>query len=143
MPENVNPPGLPPARGYSHVTIAGDTVWLGGQIGCDETGRVLEPLDLAAQFGRALRNVATALEAAGCRPQDVVKLTYYVTHVAGYRADLKPIGEHYRSVFGKHYPATTLVEVKGLFDPDAMVEIEAVAVRPRAQAEPGTTSPLS
>src|SRR5438445_71707 len=78
-PRNVNPDGLAPARGFSHATVAGDTVWIGGQVGSDQTGKVVEPGDVVAQFGRAIRNVAVALRAAGCGPEDTVKLTYYVT----------------------------------------------------------------
>jgi enamine deaminase RidA (YjgF/YER057c/UK114 family) len=128
-PHNVNPPELAPARGFAHATIAGDTVWIGGQTGSDATGNVVERGDVVAQFGRAIRNVATALRAAGCAPDGTVKLTYYVTDLEGYRRHLPAIGSAYREVFGRHYPATTLVEVKSLFDPDALVEIEAVAVR--------------
>jgi len=126
---NVNPEELGPARGFSHATVAGDTVWLGGQIGSDATGKVVEPGDLVAQFTRAVRNVAIALRAAGCAPEDTVKLTYYVTGLDHYRSELAAIGSAYREVFGRHYPATTLIEVTSLFDPEALVEIDAVAVR--------------
>lgn len=128
-PQNVNPPELAPARGFAHATVAGDTVWIGGQTGSDVTGNVVERGDVVAQFARAIRNVATALRAAGCSPDGTVKLTYYVTDLEGYRRHLPAIGSAYREVFGRHYPATTLVEVKSLFDPDALVEVEAVAVR--------------
>ena len=128
-PQNVNPPELAPARGFAHATVAGDTVWIGGQTGSDATGNVVERGDVVAQFARAIHNVATALWAAGCSPDGTVKLTYYVTDLEGYRRQLPAIGAAYREVFGRHYPATTLVEVKSLFDPDALVEIEAVAVR--------------
>ena len=126
---NVNPDELGPARGFSHETVAGNTVWLGGQIGSDAAGRVVEPGDLVAQFGRALSRLAIALRAAGCEPEDIVKLTYYVTDLKLYRDSLKALGPVYREVFGRHYPATTLVEVSSLFDPDALVEVDAVAVR--------------
>jgi len=129
-PENVNPDELAPARGFSHATVAGDTVWVGGQIGSDKTGKVPEPGDVVAQFARAIRNVATALHAAGCRPEDTVKLTYYVTDLKLYKENLPAIGAPYREVFGRHYPASTLLEVSSLFDPDALIEIDAVAVRP-------------
>lgn len=128
-PRNVNPPDLAPARGFSHVTIAGGTVWIGGQIGSDATGKVVERGDVVAQFARAVRNLEAALRAAGCEPGDTVKLTYYVTDLALYRSNLAAIGPVYREVFGSHYPASTLVEVKSLFDADALVEIDAVAVR--------------
>ncbi len=130
-PTNLKPKGLGPARGFSHVTVAGGTVWVAGQIGSDDSGALVEPADVVAQFGRAIRNVAAALEAAGCKPEDTVKLTYYVTDLPIYKQNLSAIGEAYRGVFGHHYPATTLVEVSSLFDDDAMVEIEAVAVQPR------------
>jgi len=126
---NVNPEELGPARGFSHATVAGDTVWIGGQIGSDSTGRLVGTGDVVAQFGRAIRNVAVALRAAGCATEDTVKLTYYVTDLTSYKANLKAIGAAYREVFGRHYPATTLVEVRSLFDPEALVEIDAVAVR--------------
>ena len=128
-PQNVNPPELAPARGFSHVTIAGDMVWIGGQVGADAGGNVVEPGDIVAQFARAIRNVSAALRAAGCEPEDTVKLTYYVTDLTGYKRNLAVIGSAYREVFGRHYPASTLVEVQALFDPDALVEIDAVAVR--------------
>jgi len=127
-PRNVNPAGLAPARGFSHATIAGDTVWTGGQIGSDATGKVVEG-GVVPQFEKAIRNLATALHAAGCAPEDTVKLTYYVTRLDEYKQSLPALGAAYREVFGRHYPATTLVAVSALFDPDALVEIEAVAVR--------------
>ena len=128
-PQNVNPEELGPARGFSHATVAGDTVWLGGQIGSDATGMVVEPGDVVAQFTRAIRNVAIALTAAGFTPSDTVKLTYYVTDVTLYKEHLPAIGSAYREVFGHHYPATTLIQVTSLFNAAALVEIDAIAVR--------------
>jgi len=125
-----NPTELPAPSGYSHASSgSGDLVFVGGQVGSDVSGRILNPGDITEQFGLAIRNLGVALTAAGCRPDDVVKLLYYVTDVGAYKASSRAIGKHYQAVFGRHYPASTLVEVKGLFDPDAMVEIEAVAVR--------------
>jgi len=129
-PRNVNPDDLGPARGFSHATVAGGLVWLGGQIGSDATGKVAEPGDIVAQYARAVRNVSIALRAAGSAPADVVKLTYYVTDLKAYKDNLRAIGVAYREVFGHHYPASTLVEVRSLFDPDALIEIDAVALSP-------------
>jgi enamine deaminase RidA (YjgF/YER057c/UK114 family) len=129
-PRNVNPDDLGPARGFSHATVAGGLVWLGGQIGSDATGKIVEPGDIVAQYERAVRNVSIALRAAGSAPADVVKLTYYVTDLKAYKDNLRAIGGAYREVFGHHYPASTLVEVRSLFDPDALIEIDAVAVSP-------------
>jgi enamine deaminase RidA (YjgF/YER057c/UK114 family) len=128
--QNVNPPELGPAKGFSHATRAAGLVWLGGQTGADSSGHIQNPGDMAAQFGVAVRNVCTALEAAGCQPSDVVKITYFVTDLAAYRSALLPIGKAYREVFGHHYPATVLIGVTALFDPDATVEIECVAIGP-------------
>ena len=129
-PKNINPEELGPARGFSHATIAAGLVWLGGQIGSDATGKVPEPGDIVAQYARAIRNVSIALRAAGSEPRDTVKLTYYVTDLKAYKENLREIGVAYREVFGNYYPSTTLVEVRSLFDPAALVEIEAVAVCP-------------
>jgi enamine deaminase RidA (YjgF/YER057c/UK114 family) len=127
---NVNPEELAPARGFSHATVAGDTVWVGGQVGSDATGRIVEPGDIVAQYGRAIRNVAIALRAAGFEPEDTVKLTYYVTDMQAYRDNRSALGAAYRKFFRTDYPASTLIEVRSLVDPDALVEIDAVAVRP-------------
>ncbi len=126
-----NPPDLAPPIGFAHAGAANGWVWLGGQISSDASGTVLFPGDIAAQFRQAIRNLAIALHAAGSRPEDVIKLTYFVTDVAAYRAALKPIGVAYREVFGRHYPPTSLLEVKGLFEPAALIEIECVAVQGR------------
>lgn len=130
LPRNVNPEDLGPAPGFSHATVAGGFVWLGGQIGSDATGKVQEPGDIVAQYARAVRNVAIALQAVGSVPAHTVKLTYYVTDLKAYKENLRAIGSAYREVFGHHYPATTLVEVRSLFDPDALIEIDALAVCP-------------
>jgi enamine deaminase RidA (YjgF/YER057c/UK114 family) len=128
-PRNVNPAELAPARGYSHATVAGDTVWVGGQVGSDATGRIVEPDDIVAQYGRAIQNVAVALRAAGFAPEDTVKLTYYVTNMKAYRENRSALGAAYRKFFRTDYPASTLIEVRSLVDPNALVEIDAVAVR--------------
>lgn len=126
---NVNPEELAPARGFSHATVAGDTVWIGGQVGSDATGQIVEPGDIVAQYGRAIQNVAAALRAAGFAPEDTVKLTYYVTDIQAYRDNRSALGAAYRRFFRTDYPASTLIEVSSLVDSNALVEIDAVAVR--------------
>jgi enamine deaminase RidA (YjgF/YER057c/UK114 family) len=130
-PRHVNPPELAPARGFSHATVAGDTVWIGGQVGSDATGKIVEPRDIVSQYARAIHNVAIALRAAGCEPEDTVKLTYYVTDIEAYRDNRGAIGAAHREFFGSDFPASTLIEVSSLVDPDALIEIDAVAVRPK------------
>ena len=127
--ELFNPSQLGPGVGFSHAAAAGPLVVLGGQVACDPSGRVLAPGDIVGQFKVAIANVATALEAAGSSPAQALKLTYFVTDVGAYRANLTAIGEAYREVFGRHYPAASLFEVSALFAPDAMVEIECLAIR--------------
>ena len=128
----VSPDRLGPAVGFSHAAVAGDLAWIAGQTAMDAAGRVVAPGDIVAQFELAVRNLASAIEAAGCRPEDVLKVTYYVTDVDAYRDNLEPIGRAYRAVFGRHFPAATLLGVARLFDPEAMVEIDCVARIPRA-----------
>src|SRR5712692_6978219 len=128
-PRNVNPTELSPARGYSHATVAGDTVWVGGQVGSDATGRIVEPEDIVAQYGRAIQNVAVALRAAGFAPEDTVKLTYYVTDMKAYREDRSALAAAYPKFFLIDYPVSTLVGVRPLVDPNALLEIYAVPVR--------------
>ncbi len=126
----LNPPSLAKPSGYSNgiLTEGGRLLFLAGQTGMDGTGEIAAPGDLVAQFRQALANLKTVVEEAGGTVTDIVKLTIFVTDKAAYRANLKPIGEVYRSFFGRYYPAMTLVEVKSLFDDKALVEIEGLAV---------------
>ena len=127
----INPATLTKPSGYAHGILAwgGRVLFLAGQTGVDATGKIVAPPpDIVAQFRQALANLRTVVEAAGAQMTDVVKMTIFVTSKTHYQANAKTIGEVYRSFFGKHYPAMTLVEVKGLWDAEAMVEIEAIAV---------------
>jgi|SRR5439155_14325348 len=127
----VNPPGLAPARGFSHAVIAapGRTVYLGGQTAHGPDGE-LRGRTMVEQFDSASLNVVTALAAAGARPGDLVSMQILVTDAAGYREALADIGEVWRRHFGTHYPAAALFEVSELFDPAALVELICVAVVP-------------
>lgn len=126
----INPPELPEAVGFSHAAIPSDgrSVYLAGQSGHLTDGTI--EIGLLAQFGQACRNVANALVATGGVPQDVVSLHIYVTDVAAYRGLRAELGQAYREVFGRHYPAMALIGVSELYDPQAMVELVAVAVVP-------------
>jgi enamine deaminase RidA (YjgF/YER057c/UK114 family) len=127
----VNPPTLPPPLGFSHAVVAaaGRTVWLGGQAAHARDGTIGAD-DLVEQFDAAAANLTEALRAAGGRPEHLVSLQIFTTDAAGYRSNLGPIGEAYRKHLGRHFPATGLFEVKGLFDPRAKIELMAVAVIP-------------
>lgn len=126
----LNPTRLAKPSGYANGILVegGRLLFLAGQTGMDATGKIAAPGDLVAQFAQALGNLKAVLEAAGGAMTDIVKLTIFVTNKNLYRANLRPLGEAYRSFFGRYYPAMTLVEVKSLFDEEAMVEIEGTAV---------------
>jgi enamine deaminase RidA (YjgF/YER057c/UK114 family) len=128
--ELLNPQGLEPPIGYAHVAkvTGGTTVHVAGQAPFDSTGQVVGKGDFVAQFTQAIKNLQTALRAVGGEPQDYAVLTIYLTDLKTYVANKKPLGAVYRNIFGKHFPAITLVEVKSLYNPDCMVEISGVAV---------------
>jgi enamine deaminase RidA (YjgF/YER057c/UK114 family) len=128
--EIVNPEALGRPKGWSNGMLApagGRLLFVAGQTARGPSGRVPR-IDFVEQWGAALDNVLAVVRAAGGAPGDVARLTIYVTDMATYRANLKPIGARYRERMGKHFPAMALVEVKSLVDENAMVEIEATAV---------------
>jgi len=127
--ETINPPELARPRGFSHgiVVEGGRLLMLAGQDGSDADGQIGAPGDLLAQYEQVLKNLKTVVEVAGGSLQDIVKLNIYVTDRDSYRAQLKPLGELYRAYFGRHYPTMALFEVKGLFNPDAVIEMEGIA----------------
>lgn len=130
MPKTiVNPPRLPRPSGFSHgIEARGRLLFLAGQTAQDAEGRIVAPGDLVGQFRQALANVAAVIEAQGGALRDLVKVTFYVLDKRDYRAKGKAIGQVYREMLGGHYPATTLVEVKGLWDDEALIEIDGMAV---------------
>jgi len=123
--EIVNPESLGAPSGYSNGILAprgGRVLFVAGQTGPGG--------DFAAQFERALQNVVEVVRKAGGKPEHVARLTIYVTDREKYAAARPDIGKVYRQVMGGHYPAMAMIEVKGLFDPRALVELEATAVLP-------------
>jgi enamine deaminase RidA (YjgF/YER057c/UK114 family) len=125
----INPPSLARPSGFSHgIETRGRLLFLAGQTGQDSTGRIVAAGDLVAQFRQALTNVRAVLEAAGGTLRDLVKVTFYVTDKRDYRAKTRAIGAVYRELMGGYYPATTLVEVRGLWDDEALIEIDGIAV---------------
>ena len=128
--ELLNPRGLEPPVGYAHVAkvTGGTIVHVAGQAPFDRDGQVVGKGDFVAQFAQVAQNLRTAVEAAGGRPSQYAVLTMYVTDVRAYLDSREAIGAIYREVFGRHFPAITLVEVTGLYNPDCMVEISGVAV---------------
>lgn len=132
----VHPEGWPPTRGYTHGVLAGGHVFVAGQVGLAAPPLPSPAEELAAQFGRALANVMAVVESAGGGASDVVELRIFVTDLNAYRAARPQLREGWRRLFGAADPAVTLVEVKGLLDEGAMVEIAGQAiVPPRHPAE--------
>ena len=125
----LQPRDWPRPNGYACGVVAqGATVFVSGQIGRDERGRF--PSGFVEQVGQALRNITTVLAEAGAGPEHVVRLTWYVTDKHEYLAAQREIGEAYRKVMGRRFPAMSVVEVSALVEDEAQVEIEATAVMP-------------
>jgi len=125
----IQPEGWRAPQGYSNGIAAtpGRLLFVAGQIGWDEHHRLVSDL-LVGQFRQALVNVLSVVRAAGGGPTDLARLTIYVTDKAAYVATRRQIGRDWRDLMGAHYPAMTLLEVKGLLEPGALVELEATAV---------------
>ena len=126
----LHPAGWKPAKGYANGVVAtGRTVFLGGQIGW--TGeQIFETEDFIGQVRQALGNIVAILREAGGKPEHIVRMTWFITDKAEYHARLDELGQAYRAVMGRHFPAMSVVEVVSLMEDAAKVEIEATAVLP-------------
>ena len=128
--ERLQPPRWKPAKGYANAVVArGRTVYLAGQIGWNGD-QVFESDDFVAQVRQALANIVEILAEAGGGPQDVVRMTWFITDKPAYVSRLSEIGAAYRSVMGRSFPAMSVVVVTALVEDRAKVEIEATAVLP-------------
>ena len=128
--EVINPEALGAPKGWNNGLLApkeGRLLFIAGQAGWEE-GASGKPPGFAGQFARAMDKVLSVLREAGGVPTDLARVTMYVTDLEAYRSSRKAIGEAWRERLGKHFPAVALVEVSGLVDPGAVVEIEATAV---------------
>ena len=126
----VNPQALGVPKGWNNGLLAprdGRILFVAGQAGWEEES-VGTPPDFTGQFANALVRVLAIIAAAGGAPSDLARLTIYVVDLAAYRESRKAIGAVWRERLGKHYPAVALLEVKGLVDRGAVVEMEATAV---------------
>ena len=126
----LQPEGWAAPRGYANGVVAtGRQLFVAGQIGWDAQQRIV-PGGLVPQVRQALTNIVAVLETGGARPEQLVRLTWYLTDRAAYLAASKEIGAVYREIIGRHYPAMTAIEVSALMEADAVVEIEATAILP-------------
>jgi len=121
------PEGWPQPRGYANGMVAeGRVLVTGGLVGWDAQGIFAK--GFIGQLRQTFLNIKAVVEAGGGRVEDIVRLTWYVTDIAAYRASLKELGPIYREVFGRHFPAMAVVAVAALVELEALVEIEATAV---------------
>jgi enamine deaminase RidA (YjgF/YER057c/UK114 family) len=118
------------ANGFANGIVAeGRVVFLAGQIGWNAE-QIFESRDFVPQARQALANIVTLVEEAGGKIEHITRLTWFVTDKKEYLARLRELGDAYRAVMGRHFPAMTLVQVAALVEDDAKVEIEATAVLP-------------
>ena len=126
----LQPPGWARARGFANgIAASGTLVFIAGQIGWTGEGK-WQAHDFAGQFRQALKNILEVLAEAKGRPEHIVRLTWYVLDKREYLSSLKEVGAAYRELMGKHYPTMAVVQVGGLVENEARLEIEATAVVP-------------
>lgn len=123
----VNPESLSKPSGYAHGILAGNTVYLGGQTALDK-GMNIVPGGIVEQFRQAFSNVLTTLTEAGGQPQDLVSVTIYLTNVDDYMANGREIGRIWREMAGSEYPAMAGIGVTRLWQKEALIEIQGIAV---------------
>jgi enamine deaminase RidA (YjgF/YER057c/UK114 family) len=130
MIERINPESLAKPSGFAHaVKATGATVYLAGQTGMAPDGGIVDG-GIVAQFERALANLLVALREAGGEPEHLTKITIYIVDVPLYREHAREIGAVWRRLAGRDYPAAAGIGVARLWDDDALVEIEGIAVLP-------------
>lgn len=131
MKRVLQPRDWPAPKGYANgIAARGTIVFVAGQIGWNGKTGAFETDDFVGQLRQALANVVAVLADAGAKPEHITRFTWYVTDKQEYLARLPDVGRAYREVIGKHYPAMALLEVKGLVEDRAKIEIEATAVIP-------------
>ena len=131
MIQILQPPEWARPKGFANgiAVRGGTTVYIAGQIGWTGEQRFAEK-SFAGQFRQALANIVAVLAQAGGRPEHLVRLTWYVIDKQEYMSALREVGAAYRELIGRHYPVMAVVQVSGLIEPEARLEIEATAVIP-------------
>jgi enamine deaminase RidA (YjgF/YER057c/UK114 family) len=127
--KTINPESLPKPSGFAHGMLAGNTVFLGGQTALDKDMNIV-PGGIVEQFTQAFSNVLTTLREAGGQPEDLVNVTIYLTDVDDYMANGREIGRIWREMAGTQYPAMAGIGVTRLWQKEAMIEIQGIAVIP-------------
>lgn len=125
--KTIHPDGWAPAKGYANGMLSEDgTLYVGGQIGWTED-QVFHTHDFIGQMEQALRNILAVVKAAGGTAESITRLTWFVLDKREYAARQREVGEVYRRVLGRHFPAMSMLVVAGLVEDEALVEIEATA----------------
>ncbi|QSZ50686.1 RidA family protein [Arthrobacter sp. D5-1] len=127
--QTINPESLPKPSGFAHGILAGNTVFLGGQTALDKNMNIV-PGGIVEQFTQAFSNVITTLREAGGEPEDLVNVTIYLTDVDDYMANGREIGRIWREMAGSKYPAMAGIGVTRLWQKEALIEIQGIAVIP-------------
>ena len=123
----VQPEGWASAKGYANgILTEGKTLYIGGQIGWNSE-KIFEEKDFIGQMEQVLKNIKEIVEAAGGRVENIVRLTWFIIDKGDYMANQSAVGAAYRRVFGRHFPAMSVVVVKELIEDEALIEIEATA----------------
>jgi enamine deaminase RidA (YjgF/YER057c/UK114 family) len=126
----LQPPGWAKPKGFSNgISASGNSVFIAGQIGWTGQG-LWEAKDFAGLFRQTLKNTLAVLAEAGGKPEDIVRMTWYITDKKEYLGAIKDVGAAYRELIGRHYPAMAVVQVVALMEDEAKVEIETTAVVP-------------
>jgi enamine deaminase RidA (YjgF/YER057c/UK114 family) len=125
----ITPPELAPPRGFNHGILVkrGRTLFLAGQDASDNTGQIVSPGDVVAQYEQVLKNLQAVVAAAGGTMPDIVKLNIFVSNRDDYVSKLEEIGRIHKRYFGDYYPAMALFEVTGFFQKSALIELEGFA----------------
>jgi enamine deaminase RidA (YjgF/YER057c/UK114 family) len=128
--EILQPPGWPRPKGYSNgISATGRVIFTGGLVGWDENENFPE-VDMAGQARRTFENIITVLKEGGAGPEHIVRMTWYITDRDAYLNSVKDIGQAYRDVIGRNFPAMAVVQVVALMEAEALLEIEVTAVVP-------------
>ncbi len=128
MNQVIQPDGWLPGKGYANGVYAHNGIlFVGGQIGWNSQ-QIFESFDFISQMKQALQNIIEVVRSSGGQVNDIVRLTWYVTDKREYASRQREVGQAYREVMGKHFPAMTMVVVSALVEDEALLEIEATAV---------------
>jgi len=126
------PPGWPRPKGYANgIAAEGRLVFVAGEVGWNPLTEKFDAKDFIGQFRQTLNNIVAIMAEAGAKPEHIVRMTWYVVDKREYLANLAGVGDAWRAIMGRVFPCMAAIEVKGLMEPEAKIEIETTAVIPQ------------